>query len=73
MAKNNRVQMTNGFLILALCAGTRHDPHEVSAEVLVYLASCMPECFPAGITLPQAEYMLEHRDEIANTIPVDTE
>ena len=54
------------FLVRALCATTKYQPETVTALELVTLAKTVPECFPRGLTFEQAQYMLDHPDEVVS-------
>ena len=54
--------VTWGYVISCLCAD-RCDPRFVTAEDLVGLAAVAEPCFPNGLSLAEAQYMLEHRYE----------
>lgn len=60
-----KMTVTYGFVIWSMCYGTsRMHNHDVDAEWLVVRASTMTDLFPSGLTLEQAQYMLEHRAEV---------
>jgi hypothetical protein len=58
------MRTTYRFVVMAMCAGTRHHPALVTPKQLMELAKDMPQNFPKGMTEEQAKYMLDHLDDL---------
>lgn len=63
----DRLRLTYGFILKALCAGMGMDPHNIPAWWIVQRAEhpYFSDCFPGGLTPLEAQFMIDHfNDEI---------
>jgi hypothetical protein len=61
-----KIKYTFGFVVRAMFygTGTYCDPQTLTPAKLVYRAREIPGEFPDGLSLDQAQYMLDHWDEV---------
>jgi hypothetical protein len=58
--KTRPMKVTAGFLVRAMCAGTKYDPQTVTAHALTDIARTMPQSFPNGLSFDQAQELLRN-------------
>lgn len=62
--RTRKLRVTYGFVVRSMFAGTGVDVARVLPEEVVQRALELSEHFPEGLTMVQAQYMLDHWGDV---------